>query len=189
MPLLWKRLAAVMPISLALAAVLLFTTGCGGRKAVKTADAPAPAITTPAPVSSPEQTEPETPEPALPKTAVPALEKVYFDFDRYDITPMMREVLATNAQALRQRSNFEVVIEGHCDERGTIEYNLALGDRRARAVKDYLVLLGVDGSRLSTVSYGKERPVNPDHNEQAWAQNRRAEFVVRTQPRFSDSNQ
>ncbi len=94
---------------------------------------------------------------------------------------------SVNAQALRQNSEAPVVIEGHCDERGTVEYNLALGDKRAKAVKDYLVWLGIDSSRLATVSYGKERPADLGHHEAAWAQNRRAEFVIKTQPSFSDS--
>jgi peptidoglycan-associated lipoprotein len=91
------------------------------------------------------------------------------------------------ARALKQRPEVPVVIEGHCDERGTIEYNLALGEKRAKAVKDYLVSLGIDRSRLTTISYGKERPLDSRSNEFAWAQNRRAEFVIKIQPTFSDN--
>lgn len=173
--------------SLILLWALIIAAGCGGKKALQTVATPAPEVTATPPVAQPERTERVESEMTTPEAAMPNLERVYFDYDQYALTPTAREILAVNAQALRQNSGMPVVIEGHCDERGTVEYNLALGDKRAKAVKDYLVWLGVDGSRLTTVSYGKERPLDPRHNEEAWARNRRAEFVMKTQPSFSDS--
>lgn len=101
---------------------------------------------------------------------------VYFDLDRYDLKPESRQILTRKAEILKQYPEIKLVVEGHCDERGTAEYNLALGERRARAAADYLANLGVAASRLSIVSYGKERPIDPGHNEAAWSKNRRDEF-------------
>jgi peptidoglycan-associated lipoprotein len=101
----------------------------------------------------------------------------YFDFDKADIRPDAREALSQTAQFLRSYPQVRVIIEGHCDERGSTEYNLALGDRRAQATKDFLVSLGVTADRMETVSYGKERPTCTDHNEPCWQQNRRGHFV------------
>lgn len=103
---------------------------------------------------------------------------VFFDFDKYDLKSDARERLAQNARFLLDNPEFVVTIEGHCDERGTNEYNLALGERRANSAKDYLESLGVDSSRLRTVSYGEERPFCTQSNEACWAQNRRAHFVL-----------
>lgn len=106
------------------------------------------------------------------------LKTVFFDFDKYDLSDNARGVLRNNAAWMTQNSKYYVVIEGHCDERGTIEYNLALGERRAKAVRDYMADLGVDRGRLRVVSYGEEKPADPGHTDEAWAQNRRAEFVI-----------
>jgi peptidoglycan-associated lipoprotein len=106
------------------------------------------------------------------------LKPVYFDYDRSLVREDQRAVLLSNAQWLKANPRYIVEIGGHCDERGTTEYNLALGDRRANAIRDYLVGLGVDASRLEVVSYGEERPAIPGSGEETWAQNRRAEFVV-----------
>ncbi|WP_419788029.1 peptidoglycan-associated lipoprotein Pal [Pseudodesulfovibrio sp.] len=103
---------------------------------------------------------------------------IHFDFDSYELSSEARSVLALKANILRQYPSVRVVIEGHCDERGTEEYNLALGERRARAAYEHLVILGVAPERMSIVSFGEERPVNPAHNETAWAENRRDEFKV-----------
>jgi peptidoglycan-associated lipoprotein len=103
---------------------------------------------------------------------------VYFDFDKSDLRDDARARLARNAEWLRGHPEFEVTIEGHCDERGTNEYNLALGERRAAAAKDYLGSLGVAAARLRTLSYGEERPVCSESNESCWSRNRRAHFVV-----------
>jgi peptidoglycan-associated lipoprotein len=107
---------------------------------------------------------------------------VYFEFDRYELLETTRSALGELAQALRANPQLGLLLEGHADERGTPEYNLALGERRAQAVKDFLVAAGVDASRISTVSYGEERPLDPAHEEPAWALNRRVHFVVRPVP-------
>lgn len=103
---------------------------------------------------------------------------IYFALDRSDITGESRQVLLRQAALLNQNPSWTVTIEGHCDERGTVEYNLGLGERRANATKQALIALGVAAGRVNVISYGKERPANPGHNEQAWAQNRRAVTVV-----------
>jgi peptidoglycan-associated lipoprotein len=105
-------------------------------------------------------------------------DRVFFAFDRSDITPEAQETLARQADWLRRYPNVTVTIEGHCDERGTREYNLALGERRAQAVKNVLVAMGIPASRISTISYGKERPAVVGSTEEAYAQNRRAVTVV-----------
>jgi peptidoglycan-associated lipoprotein len=109
---------------------------------------------------------------------------VYFDFDKSDLRPEAREALARNAQMLREHGRMLVTIEGHCDERGTNEYNLALGERRAHTTRQYLQSLGVDGSRLTTVSYGEERPVCHSSDEGCWQQNRRAHMPITGNPRL-----
>jgi peptidoglycan-associated lipoprotein len=102
---------------------------------------------------------------------------IYFEFDRSAITDASQAELKTNAAWMAANPSRNVILEGHCDERGTREYNMALGDRRATAAKEYLVRLGVDPSRLKTISYGEEKPVDPGHNEEAWAKNRRVHFA------------
>ena len=104
---------------------------------------------------------------------------IYFDFDRSDLRPDAREGLQANASYLKSNSGVSITIEGNCDERGSNEYNLALGKRRAEAAYKYLVDLGVDSSRMTTVSYGEEKPAVEGHNELAWAKNRRDDFKAR----------
>ena len=106
-------------------------------------------------------------------------DRVFFDTDRSDLKPQARSTIEALAAWMNEHPGVALTIEGHCDERGTREYNLALGERRANAVRDYLVALGVSGNRLGTISYGKERPAVPGSSESAWAQNRRGVFVVR----------
>ena len=106
-------------------------------------------------------------------------DRVFFAFNKWDLTPDSRAALRRQADWMIEHSNVRISVEGHCDERGTREYNLALGDRRATAVKNYLVALGVDSSRLDAISYGKERPFDPRSTEAAWAQNRRGVSVVK----------
>lgn len=106
-------------------------------------------------------------------------DRIFFDFDSYSVRPDQRRIVEQVAQWMNQHQNVQLTIEGHADERGTREYNLALGDRRANSVRSMLVSLGVPSSRLSTISYGKERPEVLGSNEYAWEQNRRAVFVVR----------
>ncbi len=110
--------------------------------------------------------------------AVNVGDRVYFAFDKYDLSPEARATLQKQAVWLRRYPSVTVTVEGHTDERGTREYNLALGERRANSVRDYLVALGVDTSRIKTISYGKERPVALGSTEEAWAKNRRAVTVV-----------
>lgn len=135
------------------------------------AEAPPPAALEPAP-------EKLAPAPA-PATRMVELrmERVHFDFDKYALRPEARVILEKNADYLKKNPTARVRIEGHCDERGTVEYNLALGERRAKAAFQYVADLGIAPSRMDTVSFGEEVPLDPAHNEEAWAKNRRAEFV------------
>src|SRR4030042_1506204 len=106
------------------------------------------------------------------------LKDIHFNYDKYDIQRGEEGILKENAAFLKKNPKMKIQIEGHCDERGTTEYNLALGERRATSVKKYLVSLGIASDRISTISYGKERPLDPSNNEEAWAKNRRAHIVV-----------
>ena len=106
------------------------------------------------------------------------LEPSFFVLDSSELDDLARQVLEANAEVLQRYSSWVVTIEGHCDERGTTEYNLALGERRVLVAQQYLVELGVDADRVRTISYGKEFPFDPGHDENAWAANRRAHFVV-----------
>jgi peptidoglycan-associated lipoprotein len=105
-------------------------------------------------------------------------ENVYFDFDDASLSQQARQVLMEKAAWLRTNSDSRVIIEGHCDERGTAEYNIALGQRRAQSIKTFLVNAGIDPSRLRTVSYGEERPLDPGKTEEAYARNRRGQFRI-----------
>jgi len=105
-------------------------------------------------------------------------EDIYFDFDRSDLKLETREILKRKAEWLRNNFSESVIIEGHCDERGTNDYNLALGDKRAQSAKNFLIDLGIAESRLTTISYGEERPADPRNNETAWSKNRRDHFVL-----------
>lgn len=111
-------------------------------------------------------------------------ERVHFDFDKSDIRPDAEEVLQRKVTVLREYPGVELRLEGHCDERGSNEYNLALGQRRAEAVKRYLVSYGLSAGRFATISYGEERPLDRGSNEEAWATNRRAEFTITDQGRI-----
>jgi len=125
---------------------------------------------------------PTPPSPVVPEAMEKAFQRMvrdaYFDFDRADIRPDGRPALAQTAEFMRQYPDARLLIEGHCDERGSTEYNIGLGDRRAEAAKDYLVSLGISAARLETVSYGKERPFCFESNEECWQANRRAHFVI-----------
>lgn len=166
---------------------LLVVTGCSNNpEPVETPD-PVPA----APEPTPEPTAPAAPEDPVeepqPKTLAELQDEwvrqgllgdVFFDFDQADLTQEARARLAKNAEFMKGQPTLTFAIEGHCDERGTNEYNLALGDRRAQAAKDYLVSLGVNAGRFNTISYGEERPFCTESNEACWQKNRRAKFVV-----------
>jgi peptidoglycan-associated lipoprotein len=107
-----------------------------------------------------------------------SLDNIYFDFDSFALTAKSREILTKNAAAMMKNSSLTVQIAGNCDERGSDEYNLALGEKRAKAAMNYISTLGVPASRLSTISYGKEKPADPGHDDAAWAKNRRDEFAI-----------
>jgi peptidoglycan-associated lipoprotein len=107
------------------------------------------------------------------------MQDAFFDYDKHELRPEARAVLTGNAEYLMANPGARILIEGHCDERGTNEYNLALGDRRARAARDFLIHYGVEAARIEIVSFGEERPFAPGHDEIAWSQNRRAHFVDR----------
>jgi peptidoglycan-associated lipoprotein len=126
------------------------------------------------------------PPPPASAAASPTLEEMFtkevkdafFDYDKANIRPDARQALSQTAEFLRSYPQIKVLVEGHCDERGSTEYNLALGDRRAQSAKDYLVSLGVAADRMQTISYGKERPFCTEHNEACWQENRRAHIVM-----------
>ena len=164
--------------------IVLTATLLAGTAALAACKTTAPETLPPEP--SPTTSAPTTPTPTGPMVgsqehfvnAVNGQNVIYFDTDRYNIDSADMAALQVQAQYLMQYANLVATIEGHCDERGTREYNLALGERRANAAKNYLVSLGVPANRLRTVSYGKERPVALGSNESAWAQNRRAVSVI-----------
>ena len=137
---------------------------------------------TPEPVAKPAPAPAPKPEPApAPVYKTPDVvmqEDIYFEFDKSTLTPSAQDNLLRKAEWLRENPDVTVTIEGHCDDRGTNEYNLALGDRRAESAKAFLVDLGIGASRLTTISYGEERPLCPEQSEECWAKNRRGHFVV-----------
>lgn len=110
------------------------------------------------------------------KPSAKKLQSIYFDFDKYNVRPDQQGTMKNNASVLQSNASQKIVIEGNCDERGSKEYNIALGDRRAKSAKSYLTNLGISGDRINTISYGKEKPVCTAHNESCWQQNRRDDF-------------
>jgi len=183
--------------------LLLFATGCARRPSVTQAAAPPP---TGAPVAVAPAPQPEpAPAPAVPPAPAPAepapapapvvtarpdpnqfvpdpkLPDIYFDFDKAAIRPESEKVLQASAEWLKGNAGRALIIEGHCDERGTEAYNLALGDRRARAAMAFLVAHGVAAGRIGVVSYGKENPQCSERTEECWSTNRRAHFVLKAQ--------
>ncbi len=179
-------------------ALLAVTFGCAKKPAPAQRPMPPPAATTGNEMGTTPQ--PLPPDPPLPEPSVvtPAVvpedaigsksldelnrsspfTPVFFALDSFEVSTEGRAALQASADVLRQRPTWQVTIEGHCDERGTAEYNLSLGERRSVAAKTYLVSLGVAAERLRTVSYGKEFPFDPGHDDGAWAKNRRAHFVI-----------
>jgi peptidoglycan-associated lipoprotein len=152
---------------LALAAVSALAA-CASRQ--EPTPTPGPTTTTPPPVTTPQGPRPGSVE----DFRVSVGDRVFFGYDRFDLSAEARSVLERQATWLRQYPNVRILVAGNCDERGTREYNLALGARRAAAARDYLVSLGVDAARVETVSYGKERPLDARGNEEAWSVNRNA---------------
>lgn len=163
--------------ALALVALALSAFGC----AKKTTPVQTPAV--PPATSAPATPAPSTPAPPTPSTppataaAFSDLMTVYFALDSSVLDDAARATLDRNARLLRDNPDWALTVAGHCDERGTVEYNQALGERRANAVRDYLVAAGVPAARIKTISYGKEMPAVEGHDEAAWAKNRRAEFT------------
>jgi len=156
--------------------ILVALWGCSAHQAIRK-PTPQPIPTT-LPTPAPAPIRP-TPAPPAPHATGPYdFEAIYFDFDRYNLRQDHGPVLLCHAGQLSARPALRLLIEGHCDERGTVEYNLALGVKRAESAKAFLVAAGVDPARLMTVTCGEERPLNPGHDELAWAQNRRAEFQI-----------
>ncbi|MHB8173713.1 MAG: peptidoglycan-associated lipoprotein Pal [Nitrospirota bacterium] len=141
--------------------------------ATKTAPAAPSEKTVEAPPAQKELTQPTEAG-----AAEKALKDIHFDFNKYSIRPEDGTILQANAKWIKANKPGVVLIEGNCDERGTVEYNLALGERRAEAAEKYLMSLGIKKSELKTISYGKSKPLDPAHNEAAWAKNRRDDFVV-----------
>lgn len=175
--------------------MVLVASACGGKKPPVARPAPPPPAANGANAARP----PAPPEPVAEPTVVPPepirderitsaslddlnrnspLKPAFFEYDSSDLSEAAQRALTDNAALLKQYTTWTVTIEGHCDERGTAEYNLALGERRAVAARAYLVSLGIAADRLRTVSYGKEFPFDPGHDEPAYAKNRRAHFVI-----------
>ncbi|UCF92936.1 MAG: peptidoglycan-associated lipoprotein Pal [Desulfobacterales bacterium] len=172
-----KKLGIVLALLLVIPG-LMFTVSCQ-KKTVAIAKEP---VMEEAPPEEPMEEEKEAvieEEPVPDKMAeLFVQEDIHFEFDKSTLTPTAQDILSRKGEWLRENPDVSFTIEGHCDERGTNEYNLALGDRRAESAKAFLVDLGIDASRITTISYGEERPVDPGHNEEAWAQNRRDHFVI-----------
>jgi peptidoglycan-associated lipoprotein len=162
-------------ILMILAAFLV--SGCAEKKQIVKAVPEQQEVTPPPP---PPATKEEAPVRFNDWTAVPQIETVHFDFDKAELGEADRAILQKNAEYLKSESDKMALVEGHCDERGTIEYNLALGQKRAAAVREYYGKLGVPLGSIATISYGNEKPVDTAHNEAAWAKNRRAETKLRS---------
>ena len=149
----WKKITAIIFLSSFMALV-----GCSSKKKTQATNEAPMATTT--------------------DKTVEALSNVYFDYDSSTLRADTKSSLKANLAYLKGNATVEVQIEGHCDERGSTEYNLALGERRAKSVMDYLVGMGVSSARITTISYGKEKPIAMGHDEASWSQNRRANFVI-----------
>ncbi|MFQ5607770.1 MAG: peptidoglycan-associated lipoprotein Pal [Candidatus Zixiibacteriota bacterium] len=162
-------------------AVAFSLAGCpgGDKPPIQDEFPPTPIDTTPEP--EPEIIDTTPPEPEVREISESEFQTVYFDFDKFNVKPEFRGSLESNAELMQESMDLIIQIEGHCDERGTVEYNLSLGEKRANATKSYLINLGIADERIQVISYGKERPAMLGHNEAAWSQNRRAEFRIISQ--------
>jgi peptidoglycan-associated lipoprotein len=187
-----KSKLVLIGIFFTLISCLIILSSCAEKKATVKSEPPMVQETAPASIPTAPETEKQTPSTETAKKKETAGEQsslmgatvkspvsdINFDFDSSSIRPDARAILKVNAAYLLKFRVSSIVIEGHCDERGTDEYNMALGQRRAQETKNYLVNLGANESIIKTISYGKERPLDPVSNEEAWAKNRRAHFVV-----------
>jgi peptidoglycan-associated lipoprotein len=182
---------------LVVAALLVSFTAAACKKSTQPVAKPMPppnlgastATTAPPPPEPPVPVEEPVAVPSMPEDAVASrsldelnrdspLKPVFYELDSADLSQPAQQTLQENANVLKKYGTWQITIEGHCDERGTAEYNLALGERRAITARDYLVSLGIPAARVKTVSYGKEFPFDPGHNDAAWSKNRRAHFVI-----------
>ena len=158
--------------------LFLILPACAKKETVPVREEPVEEVPPPPPpledIEEPEEEpiEVEEEEPIV-------LEDIFFDFDKFNIKEEFKKVLTGNAKVLLAHPEAKLLVEGHCDERGTNEYNLGLGEKRAKAVLDYYIAYGVDSDQLSMISYGEERPFDAGHNEDAWAKNRRAHMVIK----------
>ena len=174
-----------------LVVTLVFSAGCATKKVQKETaltPPPAPAQTLTPPVDIPKPVpvveqrkavEPvvDKPQVVVEPLPVAVLQSVPFEYDQHLLSDTAREILAANAAILKAQGRLQVTLAGYCDERGSDQYNIALGERRAESVRNYLLSLGISAGRLETISYGEEKPLDPGHDEDAWAKNRRVEFV------------
>jgi len=169
-----KRIA----LFLLILAVPVLLMNCG--KSPKPVEEVQPTVTTPPP--EPPKVEPQVePQPEVKKIAESDFKIVYFDFDKYNLVDSAKLALENNAAILKDNPGIVVKIEGHCDERGTVEYNISLGEKRAMAAMNYIKELGIDPARMTIISYGKSKPAVAGSNEAAWAKNRRGEFRIMSQ--------
>jgi peptidoglycan-associated lipoprotein len=159
---------------LACAIALVLVPACAKKQV---APAEEPVEVAPPPVTTPIEQPPVVEE--KPVEVVVTLEDIFFEFDKYAIGDAYKQVLTNDAQILMAHPEKSLIVEGHCDERGTNEYNMALGEKRAKAVVDFLGTYGVAANRITWISYGEEKPFDTGHDEAAWAQNRRAHFVLK----------
>lgn len=165
-----KKNITLIGIFIAVVFGLTLFNGCAEKKAV-VAEGTAQEQKAPATQEQMAKAEPTAPAEA-------SLQDINFDYDMSNIRPDARVILKANADIFLKNNPSKITIEGYCDERGTAEYNMALGERRAQEAKKYIVNLGVDAAKMKTISYGEERPLDPGQNEEAWAKNRRTHFVV-----------
>ncbi|HVO67554.1 MAG TPA: peptidoglycan-associated lipoprotein Pal [Syntrophales bacterium] len=179
-----RNFKIIMMIGLVLCFSIMFMTGCAKKSTVKEQGVSAEEKAGKAEAAPQKEGEMKAGEAEATQEKVSAKEEITFkdirfEFDKFNLKPEARDVLKQLADWLTKNKNYNVLIEGNCDERGTTEYNLALGERRAKEAMKYLVELGIDDKRIKTISYGKEKPLDPGHNEEAWAKNRRDHFVVK----------
>jgi len=177
-------------ILLVVTSMVFFSAGCAKRGVTSVEEVTPPAAQpTQEELTMPEAEMPEVEEEVAvePMLTTPSFEEematfeqnmIFFEFDKFSLNPESRKTLAEQASFLNSNPEVKLRIEGHCDERGTLEYNLALGERRAKSAQDYLVFLGINPDRISIISYGEERPFDPNHTEDAWTKNRRAQFDI-----------
>jgi peptidoglycan-associated lipoprotein len=162
-------------VVLGLGVLALSLTGCPPKAQVKKEEPPAPEAQKPQPAEEPSLRGKEYKD-------VPELQVVFFDLDQSTLRNDARDTLKKNYEALQSHADWEVLVEGHCDERGTTEYNLGLGQRRAAAIREYYMSLGVSGTRIATISFGKEQPICTEHTEDCWSKNRRGVTKARINP-------